>query len=112
MADTVSKAGQAQIKAMRERQKADPRVVIPLRDACIMLGRKETTVRNLIVDGSIASILDGERRLIIVSSIYEYLIAGITRTYPAEGPRVVAREFLGKRPHEIKAEAARQGKVA
>jgi hypothetical protein len=112
MIDTVSKAGQQQIKLMSERKKADQRVVISLRDACIMLGRKETTVRNLIIDGSIASILDGERRLIIVSSIYDYLIAGIAHTYPADGARVVARPFLGKRPHELKAEAkAKAGRV-
>jgi hypothetical protein len=106
MEETVSKAGQQQIKLIRERQKADPRVVIPMRDACLMLGRKETTVHNLIYDGAIASILDGERRLLIVSSIYDWLIAGIVRTYPADGTRVVARKFTGKRPHELKAEAA------
>ena len=79
-----------------------------MRDACVMLGRKDTMVRGLIIDGSIASILDGERRLIIVASIYDYLCAGIARTYPANGMRMVAREFLGKRPHELKREAARR----
>lgn len=108
MIDTVSKAGLAAIKAMRERQKADLRAVIPMREACLMLGRKETTLRNLIVDGTIVSILDNERRLIVVDLIYDYLIAGIAATNPASGPRVVAREFMGKRPHELKAEAARK----
>lgn len=101
----VSKVGLDHIQAVREREKADPRMMVSMKDACIMLGLKLTSVQNLVTDGSLVAVLDGGKRLIVVASIYDRLVSNIARAYPADGKPAKAHEFYGKRPHELKAGA-------
>jgi hypothetical protein len=98
----VSKVGQEQIYAVRERQKSDPRVMITMADTCLMLGLKLTTVQNLVSDGTLVAVLDGRRRLVVASSVYDRIIDNLARAYPADGKVVKAHGFVGKRPHELK----------
>lgn len=50
-----------------------------MNDACIMLGVKGTTIRGLVDNGMLATTLDGQRRLVLTSSIYDRLCDGIAR---------------------------------
>jgi hypothetical protein len=98
----VSKTGLEQISAVRERQRSDPRMMMSLPDVCLMLGLKMTTVQNLANDGALVAVLDGRRRLIVASSVYDHVVNNITRAYQADGKPVKAHAFRGKRPHELK----------
>jgi hypothetical protein len=94
---------------LRERQKADQRLVVTMADACVMLGLKMTSVQNLVTDEELVSTLDGRRRLIVAASIYDRLCANIARSNPGEGSPPKANGFRGERPHE---KAHRAGEAA
>ena len=102
--NTVSKAGQELIRLLREQQAKDLRLVVSMKDACTMLGCKPTYLRGLIDDGILSTTLDGQRRLILMWSIYDRLAANIARAHPADGSKGKTHGFRGKRPYEIKAE--------
>lgn len=100
--NTVSNVGQEQIKLLREQQAKDLRLVVSMKDACTMLACKSTYLRGLIDDRILATTLDGQRRLVLVSSIYDRLVANIARAHPADGGAAKLHVFRGKRPHELK----------
>ena len=104
----VSKIGLEQIQQVQQQHKADPRLVVTMADACIMLGLKLTSVQNLVTDGSLVSVLDGRRRLIVTASIYNRLVANIAHSNPASGNPPKAHGFLGKRPQD----KAKSGRAA
>jgi hypothetical protein len=102
----ISDSGQQQIKLIRDKQARDQRLVVSMNDACTMLGFKLTTIRGLIDNGILATVVDGQRRLVLTSSVYDRMVANIARSYPADGGKVKLHKFRGTRPHE-KAKAGR-----
>ena len=90
------KAGMEQIKLLRDKQAKDLRLVVSMNDPCIMLGCKLTYLRGLIDGGILATTLDGQRRLVLVSSIYDRLVANIARAYPADGSKGKTHGFRGR----------------
>jgi hypothetical protein len=94
----LSDAARGEIAGLRARQAQDQRIAVSRRDACLMLGIKATRERELEAAGELASIVDGSRRFVLVSSVYDYLVRKVARSYPLDRAPAKLRGFLGRRP--------------
>ena len=82
----LSPAARAKIKALREDQRRDRRMVMSPADAELALGVKGTRIAELMSRGELDSILDGKLRRIFVGSVYNYLVRRTIESDPVDGP--------------------------
>ncbi len=112
--EPLSPAAAAKIKALREAQRRDKRIVMSPADAEEALSCGPTHVRDLLDRGELSSILDGKLRRIFVASVYDLLVRRIIQSDPADGPP--AKSPIGRfkprdparprgRPRKLAAEA-------
>jgi hypothetical protein len=87
----LSPEARATIEAVRETWRADEEVVTGRPGVCKRLGCKPTHGRDLERQSKIVSFLEGgNRRIILVSSIYEHLIRQILASFPLNQPPLKA----------------------
>jgi hypothetical protein len=82
----LAAAARDKIKALREDQRRDRRIVMSPADAELALGVKATRIQELMSRGELDSILDGKLRRIFVGSVYNYLVRRIILSDPVDGP--------------------------
>jgi len=82
----LSPAAAAKIKALREAQRRDKRIVMSSADVEEALRVGGTRVRELLENGELSSILDGKLRRIFADSVYNYLVRRIIESDPVDGP--------------------------
>jgi hypothetical protein len=86
LAGELSPTARKQVTRLRDEWRANPAVVVRRSTACKMLDSGATRERELERSGAIDSFLDGSVRLIIVSSIYTYLIEQALASHPLDKP--------------------------
>ena len=100
----LSAAAREKIKALRQAQKLDRRMVMSPADAELALGVKATQIQELMKRGELDTILDGKLRRIFVGSVYNYLVRRIITSDPVDGSP--AKSPIGRFKAKAKSGAA------
>jgi primosomal protein N' len=79
------------LAAIDKAEAGEARVVVPFKTAGMMLGKSYTSVTDLARAGAIKTLIDGNRRLVLTSSIYSHLRACAHASYSPAGEPVKVR---------------------